>query len=150
VQNRTTLDSVEVVLANTSEKEIALPIGDDPDLTLAPYATDRSELSFVVVATNIDVQAAPVTRMVGSGYAAASATQSGTLAHVAPGDSVTYKLPINRWRADQARRLVQGAELQLGVEVVFHRVESKPDGSDWYQTVGGTIRSENKLAWPPN
>jgi hypothetical protein len=150
VQNGTARDSIEIVLTNTSEREIVLPIGDDPNLALAPYATDRSELSFVVVATNIDSQTAPVARMVGSGHAAASDTHSATVAHVAPGDSVTYKLPINRWRADQARKLVQGAELRLGAEVEFGRVETRPDGTEAHIGVGDTIRSENRLAWPPN
>jgi hypothetical protein len=150
VENGTAKDSIEIVLTNTSGKEIVLPIGDDPNLTLAPYATGRSELSFAVVATNIDIHPASELRTVGRGFAAASATQSATVAHVAPGDSVTYKVPINRWSAGQARNLVHGAELQLGVEVLLDRIENKPDGSRWDIGVGDMIRSENKLAWPPN
>ena len=37
VQNETTTYAVEIELTNTSEREIVLPIGDDPDLILGPY-----------------------------------------------------------------------------------------------------------------
>ena len=100
------------------------------------------------MATNPEFKAASVERFAGSGYAAASAAGT-TNAHVAPGDSVTYKLRIDRRRADQARKLVHGSQLQLGVEVQFERIETRLDGVNWYIGVGDRIRTENKLAWPP-
>jgi len=143
-------DSVEVVLTNTGDKEIVLPIGDDPPLILAPYETDRRFLSFHVVATNVDTHGRVGDGWVGTADAASSAAHSDTMTHLAPGDSVTYKLPIWRSAADHARTLVKGAQLQLGLDVWLTRVENQPDGSQYYGGVGDPLHSENKVAWPPD
>jgi hypothetical protein len=142
-------DSVEVVVTNTGDKEIVLPIGDDPNLTLEPYSIDRRELSFAVVAKNLDIRVSPMVRLLGGGVAASNAVQQETVARLAPGDSVTYKLPFNGGTAEEARKLVGGGELQLGVELVFYRIETGPDGTEKHGGVGDLIYSENTLAWPP-
>jgi hypothetical protein len=150
VENGVPKDSVEVVLTNTSDKEIVLPVGDDPPLILAPYETDRRFLSFFVVATNVAGHEKMRSGWVGTADAAASAAHSDTMAHLAPGDSVTYKLPISRFTADYARTLIKGAQLQLGVDVWLRRVENQPDGTQFYGHVGDPLHSENKVTWPPD
>jgi len=149
VENGVPKDSVEVVLTNTGEKEIVLPIGDDPPLILAPYETDRRYLSFHVVAANVDTHGEIWVAWVGTAEAASSAAHSDSMTHLAPGDSVTYKLPIGRPAAEYNRTLVQGAKLQLGVDVQLWLVKNQPDGSEFHGVVGDTLHSENKLAWPP-
>jgi hypothetical protein len=150
-ENGVPRDSVEVVLTNTSDREIILPIGDDPPLVLAPYETDRRYLCFVVKAANIDFHADDANGgIVESARAASSAAHSDTMAHLAPGDSVTYRVPVSRWRANHDRTLVQGAQLELGLDVWLTRVENQPDGSEFHGMVGDPLHSENKVAWPPD
>jgi hypothetical protein len=150
VENGVPKDSVEVVLTNTGKMEIVLPVGDDPALILAPYQTDRRYLAILVMAANIDVRADTNGGIVASARAAESAIGGETTVRVAPGDSVTYRVPINRWRADHDRTLTQGAELQISAEVMLMRVENQPDGSEFQGVVGDMLHSENKLTWPPN
>jgi hypothetical protein len=150
VENGVPKDSVEVVLTNTGDKEIVLPTGDDPPLILAPYETDRRCLTFEVVASNVETHGNVSAGWVGFARAASSAGHSDTTTHLSPGDSVTYKLPVSRPAANNDRTLVQGAKLQLGVEVQPYRIESQQDGSQKYIAAGRRLHSENKLAWPPN
>jgi hypothetical protein len=135
-------DSVEVVLTNTGEKEITIPIGNDPVPILAPYATDRRELRFRVLAGEDAYD------LVGWGTSVSSAAYADSLAHLAPGDSVTYRLPIDRSIANRRRALRNGAGLQLTVRVQLGRVIID-QGSDLHADAGGEIRSENSLPWPP-
>jgi len=134
--------AVEVVVTNTGEKEIALPIGDDPNSVLAPYQTGRRYLEFTVMAEG----AAAV--MVGSAWAATSAGHDETIVRVGPGDSITYKVPINRAVANHVQAQSQSRELQLSVWMVPSRVETLPDGTEHHIGVGSMIRSENKTTWP--
>jgi hypothetical protein len=136
-------DSLEVVLTNTGKEEIAIPVGDDPVPILAPYAADRRELSFWVLA------AGGARDLVGSGTAVSSAAYPDSQAHLAPGDSVAYKLPINRRLASNLLASRHGTVLQLTVRVQIGRVVTQVDGVDLHQQLGDEIRSENSLPWPP-
>ena len=135
-------DSVEVVVTNTGEKEITVPIGDDPVPILAPYATDRRELHFTVFAGDESSD------VVGFGDSVSSAAYPDSLAHLAPGDSVTYRVPIDRSLANKKRELLRGAGLQLTVRIHLGRVVID-QGSDLHSQVGDVIRSQNSLPWPP-
>jgi len=135
-------DSLEVVLTNIGAKEVTVPIGNDPVLILAPYAADRREVTFMVFAGT------GAHETVGWVKSVSSAAYPDSVAHLAPGDSVTYKLPIDGQRANKTRAAHDGATLQLTVWAQFGKVVIDA-GSDLHVDVGEEIRSENSLPWPP-
>ena len=142
VENGLPKDAVEFIVTNTGEKEITLPIGADPVQSLAPYASDRRELNFTLLEGDDGYG------FVGFGTAVSSAINPDSLAHLAPGDSVAYKVPIDLRLANKRRELRNGATLQLSVRVHLGKIVID-QGSDLHAQVGDEIRSGNSLPWPP-
>ena len=133
-------DAVDVVLTNTSKSDISLPVGDDPNAALASHLADRRELVFSIV-----VEGAEARDYIGLGVAAGSAGYPDSIALLAPGDSVTYKVRIDRALA--GRFLLSTPELKISVRVFQERVFLDDDGIDTYAQWGDILKSENSVSW---
>jgi hypothetical protein len=130
--------SVEVVMTNTGNVPMSIPIGTDTDSLLAPTQHDRSALEFTsALATSGKL-------LMQSGVASASSSEHPeSSAALRPGDSVVFLLPVGMWRPDKAPT----EEISVSVQRQRKVVEG---GTDWTDSIGPKIRSENSLPLPPS
>jgi hypothetical protein len=136
-------ETVEVVLTNTGKSEVTLPIGDDPVALLSPeeVAPDRRYLMFAVVSGDGAHDSIAVAESAANGW------HPESIAKLAPGDTVVFRLPFNTSAADAMRKERNNAPLNIAVRVSRYRRVAE-NGVDFEEYVGTPMRSENAVLWP--
>jgi hypothetical protein len=130
-------DAVEVEVTNRGAKEISVPVGADPNSSLAPGQQDRQYL-WISVQSGDDLLAT-----VASARAATSRAHAESIV-LHNGESVVFRLPFDKsgWGVDRAKSAGESPELRASV--TLWRVMVR-DGEDWNVQVGDPIKSENAL-----
>jgi hypothetical protein len=136
-EGKATGDAVEIEVTNRGDREMSLPTGTDPYLSLAPGEEDRQYLKLTVQA-GTDLQA-----IVASERATTNrAHPESVIVHV--GERVVFRLPFAKTGSGVARAKSAGAHPELTASVSLWRVVVR-DGEEWNVQVGDEIKSENTL-----
>jgi len=128
--------TAEVVLTYTGDAPISIPVGTDTDTLLAPAQHDRNALVFTTEFSDNPGQ------VISAAESASSSDHPESQVTVWPGDSVLFLVPLG----SRARDDVPTGQ----VRVSMHRERKVVDGgTDWTESVGHVIQSENTLPLPP-
>jgi len=128
--------AVEVVMTNTGDAPVSIPVGTDTDSLLDARHQGRSTLVFS------SALASSGKRLVQSGATSASnSDRPESSALLQPGDSVVFLLPVGIWPPDKAPT--------EEISVCVHQERKVVDGgTDWTEMAGPEIRSVNSLPLP--
>jgi hypothetical protein len=133
-------DVVEVVLTNTGQTPISIPIGTDTVPLLAPTETERRYLSFAV-------RAGPgIADTVATAMSAANSGHPESRAVLKPGDTAVFKLPISGYYM-VGSKTAAADKLTIGVSVTLNR-KMIDGGIDYNEQIGDSINSDNVLPRP--
>jgi hypothetical protein len=116
---------------------MSLPIGADPNSSLASGEQDRQYLSLTVRAGTD-----PQTIVASARAATNRAHPESVIVHI--GESVVFRLPFDKTGSAVARAKSAGAHPELTASVSLWRVVVR-DGEEWNVQVGDAIKSENAL-----
>jgi hypothetical protein len=136
-------EAIEVELTNTGKSDISIPIGDDPVPLLSPgeAAHDRRYLRFRVNA-GVGVEGG-----IDFADSASNTAHPESIAKLAPGDTVVFRLPFNTQTADNKRKDRNGAPLAISVRVTQYR-RIVEDGEDVEEQFGASIPADKPILWP--
>lgn len=129
-------DSIDVVLTNTGDGPLSVPIGTDPVPLLRPPAKDRRVFFF-----NITLGKAG--RRLGFASSASNGEHPESSLVVQPGDSVDFKVTFLRPPEDAPAHPTQ--EISASVRVNRNVLDK---GIDWIEEVGEPVFSENTVPLP--
>lgn len=130
-------EAVEVEVTNRGDKEISVPVGTDPNSSLAPGQQDRQFLR-LSVQSGSDSQA-----IVASARAATNRSHPESVV-LHTGESVVFRLPFDQSGWGVARAKSAGSNPELRASVTLWRLVVR-DGEDWNVQVGDAIKSENAV-----
>lgn len=132
-------NTLEVVVTNTGPVPVALPIGTDPVLLLAPSQHDRRYLTFTIMSVDGAHRG-------GSAESASNSEHPETSALLQPGDTAVFILPFFPGpRVREAARA--GDSPQYRVSLWLGR-KTMDKGADWSEPLGAQVPSENTLPLP--
>lgn len=132
-----TKHAIEVLLTNIGSGPQSIPIGTDPNSTLAHGEQNRQYITLTVKTGSSPRD------MVASQRAATSSTHPESIS-LHPGESVLYRLPIPM--SDSTGAGAGKPIPEVTVSVQLHRIVVD-NGEDWNLQVGDEITSENSLPW---
>ena len=135
--------AVEVLVTNTSEDPIQVPIGVDTSSLLKSPAPDRRSVSFTICAG-----LCALNNTVGGSETAANSDYPATSVDLRPGESIVFKLPFDRLLAAYKIKERGETECELSVLVGFFVVEIDKDG-EFDNGMPITVKVENSLKWTP-
>ena len=135
--------AVEVLITNTSEDPILVPIGLDTTCLLNSPAPDRRSILFTICAGPCELN-----NDVGNSQAATNGDYPATSVDLRPGESIVFKLPFDRLRAASILKERGETECELSVLLGFFVVEIDKDG-EFDNGLPITVEVENSLKWTP-
>jgi hypothetical protein len=135
--------AVEVLITNTSEDPIQVPIGVDTSPLLRSPAPDRRSVSFTICAGPCASN-----NTAGGSETAANSDYPATSVNLRPGESIVFKLPFDRFLAASILKERGESECELSVLVGFFVVEIDKDG-EFDNGLPITVKVENSLKWTP-
>jgi hypothetical protein len=128
-------NACEIVVTNTGQSPIDIPIGSDTIRLLDSREEDRRYFVFAVTLGNDS-------HHIGLAMSASNSAHPESRAMLQPGDTVIFKLPVTYWSGREQSR---GGKVAVLVLLNRKAIES---GKEWTEAAGDVIHSENSLPLP--